>query len=77
MKSSPNSPTNLTVRDGGDDATVEQIRKRAKWDNDDYLYRGLILNGMSDSFLIFTRILNLPKNYGIPWRTNIWLRMHQ
>ncbi|GJZ07797.1 ribonuclease H-like domain-containing protein [Tanacetum coccineum] len=63
--------------DGGDDATVEQIRKRAKWDNDDYLYRGLILNGMSDSFLIFTRILNLPKNYGIPWRTNIWLRMHQ
>ncbi|GJX09837.1 zinc finger, CCHC-type containing protein [Tanacetum coccineum] len=35
--------------DGGDDATVEQIRKRAKWDNDDYLYRGLILNCMSDS----------------------------
>ncbi|GJR64429.1 hypothetical protein Tco_0010494 [Tanacetum coccineum] len=22
--------------DGGDDATVEQIRKRAKWDDDDY-----------------------------------------
>ncbi|GKF36240.1 hypothetical protein Tco_0112998, partial [Tanacetum coccineum] len=22
--------------DGGDDATVEQIRKRVKWDNDDY-----------------------------------------
>ncbi|GKA97955.1 zinc finger, CCHC-type containing protein [Tanacetum coccineum] len=36
--------------DGGDDATVEQIRKRAKWDNDDYVCRGLILNGMSDSF---------------------------
>ncbi|GJV07543.1 zinc finger, CCHC-type containing protein [Tanacetum coccineum] len=35
--------------DGGDDATVEQIRKRAKWDNDDYACRGLILNGMSDS----------------------------
>ncbi|GJS77193.1 hypothetical protein Tco_0727074 [Tanacetum coccineum] len=34
--------------DGGDDATVEQIRKRAKWDNDDYICRGLILNGMSD-----------------------------
>ncbi|GJR49954.1 zinc finger, CCHC-type containing protein [Tanacetum coccineum] len=30
--------------DGGDDATVEQIRKRAKWDNDDYVCRGLILN---------------------------------
>nr|GFA68809.1 zinc finger, CCHC-type [Tanacetum cinerariifolium] len=30
--------------DGGDDATVEQIRKRTKWDNDDYVCRGLILN---------------------------------
>ncbi|GJR87433.1 zinc finger, CCHC-type containing protein [Tanacetum coccineum] len=29
--------------DGGDDATVKQIRKRAKWDNDDYVCRGLIL----------------------------------
>ncbi|GJY42615.1 zinc finger, CCHC-type containing protein [Tanacetum coccineum] len=27
--------------DGGDDATVEQIRKRAKWDNDDYVCREL------------------------------------
>ncbi|GJV70085.1 zinc finger, CCHC-type containing protein, partial [Tanacetum coccineum] len=35
--------------DGGDDETVGQIRKRAKWDNDDYVYRGLILNDMSDS----------------------------
>nr|GEV54468.1 zinc finger, CCHC-type [Tanacetum cinerariifolium] len=25
------------------------IKKRAKWDNDDYVCRGLILNGMSDS----------------------------
>ncbi|GJV34013.1 zinc finger, CCHC-type containing protein [Tanacetum coccineum] len=32
--------------DGGDDATVKQIRKRAKWDNDDYVCRGLILNVM-------------------------------
>ncbi|GKD70909.1 hypothetical protein Tco_1324999 [Tanacetum coccineum] len=31
--------------DGGDNLTVEQVRKRAKWDNDDYVYRGLILNG--------------------------------
>ncbi|GJX56437.1 hypothetical protein Tco_0286334 [Tanacetum coccineum] len=35
--------------DGGDDPTVEQVKKRAKWDNDDYVCRGLILNGMSDS----------------------------
>ncbi|GJR67190.1 hypothetical protein Tco_0013255 [Tanacetum coccineum] len=33
---------------GGDDPTMEQVRKRAKWDNDDYVCRGLILNGMSD-----------------------------
>ncbi|GJR02001.1 hypothetical protein Tco_0524985 [Tanacetum coccineum] len=30
--------------DGGDDATVKQIKKRSKWDNDDYVCRGLILN---------------------------------
>ncbi|GJZ83259.1 zinc finger, CCHC-type containing protein [Tanacetum coccineum] len=33
----------------GENPTVEQVRKRAKWDNDDYVCRGLILNGMSDS----------------------------
>ncbi|GJR18608.1 zinc finger, CCHC-type containing protein [Tanacetum coccineum] len=30
--------------DGGDNPTVEQVRKRAKWDNDNYVCRGLILN---------------------------------
>nr|GEV55364.1 zinc finger, CCHC-type [Tanacetum cinerariifolium] len=34
---------------GGDNPTVEQVRKRAKYDNDDYVCRGLILNGMSHS----------------------------
>ncbi|GJZ76521.1 hypothetical protein Tco_0641193 [Tanacetum coccineum] len=29
--------------DDGDDPTVEQVRKRNKWDNDDYVCRGLIL----------------------------------
>ncbi|GJW49035.1 zinc finger, CCHC-type containing protein [Tanacetum coccineum] len=28
--------------DGGEDATVEQIRKRAKWNNDDYVCRELL-----------------------------------
>nr|GEU58293.1 zinc finger, CCHC-type [Tanacetum cinerariifolium] len=32
-----------------DDDTVEAIRRRAKWENDDYIYRGRILNGMHDS----------------------------
>jgi len=35
--------------DGGDQETAEQIRKRGKWENADYIARGLILNGMSDS----------------------------
>ncbi|GKC24792.1 zinc finger, CCHC-type containing protein [Tanacetum coccineum] len=36
-------------KDRGDTPIVVQVRKRAKWDNDDYVCRGLILNGMSDS----------------------------
>ncbi|GJR77094.1 zinc finger, CCHC-type containing protein [Tanacetum coccineum] len=40
--------TTLISEDDGDDAIMEQIRKRAKWDNDDYVCRCLILNGMSD-----------------------------
>ncbi|KAL0417138.1 UNVERIFIED_CONTAM: Retrovirus-related Pol polyprotein from transposon TNT 1-94 [Sesamum latifolium] len=31
------------------DETVEQIRRRSKWENDDYICRGHILNGMSDT----------------------------
>ncbi|GJX76848.1 hypothetical protein Tco_0323659 [Tanacetum coccineum] len=34
--------TTSILEDGGDDATVEQIRKRNKWDNDDYVCKGLI-----------------------------------
>ncbi|XP_074282784.1 uncharacterized protein LOC141607327 [Silene latifolia] len=32
-----------------DDETMEEARNRLKWKNDDYIYRGHILNGMSDS----------------------------
>ncbi|GJR08701.1 hypothetical protein Tco_0791353 [Tanacetum coccineum] len=32
-----------------EDDTVEAIRRRAKWENDDYICWGHILNGMSDS----------------------------
>nr|GEW57982.1 zinc finger, CCHC-type [Tanacetum cinerariifolium] len=30
--------------DEGENPIVEQVRKRAKWDNDDYVCKGLILN---------------------------------
>nr|GEW80367.1 zinc finger, CCHC-type [Tanacetum cinerariifolium] len=32
-----------------EDDTVEAIRRKEKWENDDYICRGRILNGMSDS----------------------------
>ncbi|GJZ49743.1 hypothetical protein Tco_0603933 [Tanacetum coccineum] len=35
--------TTLIPEDDGDDPTVEQVRKRNEWDNDDYVCRGLIL----------------------------------
>ncbi|GJY57040.1 zinc finger, CCHC-type containing protein [Tanacetum coccineum] len=40
-----------------EDDTVEAIRRRAKWENDDYICRGHILNGMSDSlFVIYQNV---------------------
>ncbi|GAU24192.1 hypothetical protein TSUD_23290 [Trifolium subterraneum] len=32
-----------------EDETVENLRRRSKWENDDYICRGNILNGMSDT----------------------------
>ena len=32
-----------------DDETLEEMRKKNKWDNDDFICRGHILNGMVDS----------------------------
>nr|GEU36320.1 zinc finger, CCHC-type [Tanacetum cinerariifolium] len=40
-----------------EDATVDAIRIRVKWENDDYICRGHILNGMSDSlFDVYTNV---------------------
>nr|GEV31172.1 zinc finger, CCHC-type [Tanacetum cinerariifolium] len=40
-----------------EDETVEAIRIRAKWENDDYICMGHILNGMSDSlFDVYTNV---------------------
>ncbi|GJY77382.1 zinc finger, CCHC-type containing protein [Tanacetum coccineum] len=36
------------IPEDGENSTTDQIRRRNKWDNDDYVCRGLILNGMSD-----------------------------
>ncbi|GJV51327.1 zinc finger, CCHC-type containing protein [Tanacetum coccineum] len=39
--------------DGGDDPTVKHVMKRNKWDNDDYVRRGLILKGNKKYFVTF------------------------
>nr|GEV90832.1 zinc finger, CCHC-type [Tanacetum cinerariifolium] len=36
--------TTPMLEDGGENPTVKQVRRRAKWDNDDYVCKGLILN---------------------------------
>nr|GEW02488.1 hypothetical protein [Tanacetum cinerariifolium] len=36
------------ISEDGENATVEQLKKKVKWDNDNSVCRGLILNGMSD-----------------------------
>ncbi|CAM8978090.1 unnamed protein product [Rhodiola kirilowii] len=32
-----------------DNGTIDVISKRSKWENDDYIYRGHILNSMADN----------------------------
>nr|GEY07677.1 zinc finger, CCHC-type [Tanacetum cinerariifolium] len=46
------------ILDDGDDATMDQIRKKDKWNNDDYVCRGLILNGIDyfDTYAPLERI---------------------
>ena len=63
--------------DDGDDATVEQIRRRSKWENDDYICRGLILNGMSDALFDIYQNFESSKELWDSLVPNIWLRMHQ
>ncbi|GJT69722.1 zinc finger, CCHC-type containing protein [Tanacetum coccineum] len=59
-----------------EDATVEAIRIRAKWENDDYICRGHILNGMYDSLsLMYIRMLNRLRSYGIHLNPSTWHRI--
>ena len=67
----------LLAEDHGDDATVEQIRNQSKWENDDYVCRGLILNGMSDSLFDIYQNVETSQELWDSWKPNIWLRMHQ
>ncbi|GKA23743.1 zinc finger, CCHC-type containing protein [Tanacetum coccineum] len=44
-----------------EDETLEQTRKRCKWENDDYICRGHILNGMSDALFDVYQNVGLAK----------------
>ncbi|GJX77144.1 zinc finger, CCHC-type containing protein [Tanacetum coccineum] len=46
------------IPEDGENATMEQIRKRNKWDNDDYVYRGLILNDASSKKFLVSNFTN-------------------
>ena len=41
---------------------VEDLRKRAKWDNDYFIYRGHILNGMFDSLFDIYQYMEFAKD---------------
>ncbi|GKA77853.1 zinc finger, CCHC-type containing protein [Tanacetum coccineum] len=58
--------TTPILEDGGDDATVEQIRKRAKWDNDDYdslEAKYMTEDASSKKFLVSCIIEKLPPSW--------------
>ncbi|GJY10359.1 hypothetical protein Tco_0378544 [Tanacetum coccineum] len=50
------------IPDYGDDATVDQLRKRAKWDNDYYACRGLILNVKEALNASMVDMLSIPRD---------------
>ncbi|GJZ70357.1 hypothetical protein Tco_0633907 [Tanacetum coccineum] len=58
-----------------EDATVEAIRIRAKWENDDYICRGHILNGMSDS--LFDSVMEQALCYQNPFNLKKAQRIQQ
>ncbi|GJS61183.1 CheY-like superfamily protein [Tanacetum coccineum] len=56
------------IPENGNDATVEQLRKRAKWDNDDYVCRGLILKAedVSSKNFFVSNFTNYKMTYSRP-----------
>ncbi|GKE85387.1 hypothetical protein Tco_1559129 [Tanacetum coccineum] len=42
------------IPEDGENATMEHIRRRNKWENEDYVYRGLIRNGIMSVVCMLT-----------------------
>ena len=59
-----------------EDETPNDIHPRSKWDNDDFIYRGHILNGMSNTlFHIYQNIESVQEMWSL--KRNTWLKMLQ
>ncbi|GJW13648.1 hypothetical protein Tco_0017781 [Tanacetum coccineum] len=54
------------IPEDGENATMEQIKKRNKCDNDDYVCKVLILKCMSDPLFNIYQNIESKKNYEIP-----------
>ncbi|GJX39428.1 zinc finger, CCHC-type containing protein, partial [Tanacetum coccineum] len=72
---SPRSPDHHLIHEDGENATMEQIRKRNKWENDDYVCRGLILNDFNHTLKHKKEELALVK-FSSYLRIEESLRMH-
>ncbi|GKF18296.1 hypothetical protein Tco_0063214, partial [Tanacetum coccineum] len=60
-----------------EDDTVEAIRRWTKWENDDYICKGQILNDMSDALFDVYRNVELAKELWDHSNLNTWQRMLQ
>nr|GFA50056.1 hypothetical protein [Tanacetum cinerariifolium] len=58
-----------------EDDAMEAIRRRAKWENDDYICRGHILNVCLTLSLIYIKLLNRLRSCGIHSNPSTWHRM--
>ncbi|KAL3532590.1 hypothetical protein ACH5RR_006111 [Cinchona calisaya] len=60
-----------------EEETLEQTRARQKWDNDDFICMGHILNGMSMDFLMHIKMQFLKRIFEKDLRQGICERMQQ
>ena len=58
-----------------EDETLEATRHRSKWENDDYICRGHILNGMPDPLFDVYQNFESVKVLWILLNQNTWQRM--
>ena len=58
--------------DIGDVDTLGSSRKKLKWENEDYICRGHILNGMSNSLFVVNQNVKSAIELWVHWNSSIW-----